>query len=154
MSKLSIAAVSLAALLASHAALGQAFQDPPVISDANAELIRGVIRNQIPAVPYVMTPDELTDQERNGGTSTNEERAAQPGSQFAECESRLYRIGYSHAEQSTVCSGLSIHAPTLSEQRAFDAAKHQDFYDQIAAQRHAGEALRNKIAIDRATTKK
>ena len=63
-----------------------------------------------------MTPDEMTGAERNGGTASNEERAAQPGSQFMECETRLRRIGYDHVSLEGVCSGLSIHAPTKEQQ--------------------------------------
>jgi hypothetical protein len=80
---------------------------PPSLTPELINSIQRAIRNQIPDVPYTMTPDEMTDAERNGGTATNEERAAKPGSQFVVCEDRLNRIGYSHMDQSAACSGLS-----------------------------------------------
>lgn len=108
------------------------------------------MRSQIPDVPYTMTPDEMTGAERNGGTASNEERAAQPGSQFMECETRLRRIGYDHVSLEGVCSsGLSIHAPTKEQQAAFDAKKAADWQAALDAQRRSGEALRDKIKADR-----
>ena len=119
-----------------------------------AALIRKSIREQIAAVPYVMTPDEMTDQERNGGTMTNEERVAQPGSQFAVCEERLGNLGNAHVDQATACSGLSIHAPTPDQKAAFDKKRQGAFQAALDAQRRAGEALRDKIAAERAQQKK
>jgi hypothetical protein len=118
------------------------------------ELIRNTLRSQIPTIPYIMTPDEMTDMERNGGTATNEERIAQPGSQFQECENRLARLGYGHADQSNTCNGLSIHAPTPKQQAEFTKSKNAEDAARFAAieevWRKQGEALRNKIAADRA----
>ena len=53
--------------------------EPPEPTPERIRSIRMMIRGQIPATPYTMTADEMTDQQRNGGTATNEERAAQPG---------------------------------------------------------------------------
>jgi hypothetical protein len=122
---------------------------PPLLTSEKIKLIQQAIRNEVPDVPYTMTPDEMTDAERNGGTATNEERAAQPGSQFIVCEERLDRIGYNHLDRSQACSGLSIHAPTKEQQHAFDAKKAADFEAVLAAQRRQGEALSDKIKADR-----
>src|SRR5690349_4243237 len=67
---------------------------PPPLTTQIVELIHKSIQNQIPTIPYTMTSDEMTDAERHGGTATNEERAAQPGSQFVVCEDQLDELGY------------------------------------------------------------
>jgi hypothetical protein len=122
---------------------------PPPLTPERIKSFQQIIRSQIPYVPYTMTPDEMTSMERYGGTASNEERAAQPGSQFMECETRLGRIGYSHVELETACSGLSIHAPTKEQQAAFEAKRDADLQAALDAQRRAGEALRDKIKADR-----
>jgi hypothetical protein len=122
---------------------------PPPLTRERVKLIHQAIRSQIPDVPYMMTPDEMTDAERNGGTATNEERAAQPGSQFMVCEERLGRIGYGHADLTNACSGLSIHAPTKEQQATFDSKKAADFDAMLAEQRRQGEVLRDKIKAER-----
>jgi hypothetical protein len=125
---------------------------PPPLPPVTPELVKSfqqIIRSQIPDVPYTMTPDEMTSMERYGGTASNEERAAQPGSQLVECETRGYRMGYSHVDLEAVCSGLSIHAPTKEQQAAFEAKQAADFQAALDAQRREGEALRDKIKADR-----
>jgi hypothetical protein len=123
---------------------------PPPMTPELAEMIRKVIRSQIAPVPYTMTPDELTDAERNGGTATNEERAAQPGSQFTVCEDRSQKIGYAHLTQASICSGLSLHAPSAKQQAAFLEKQQAEFQASLDVQRKAGEALRDKIIAERA----
>jgi hypothetical protein len=112
---------------------------PPPLTPELIKSIQQAICSQIPDVTYTMTPDEMTDAERNGGTATNEERPAPPGSQFVECETRLDRIGYSHMDQSAACSCLSIHAPSKEQQDASNAKKAADFEAGIAAQRRTGQ---------------
>ena len=123
---------------------------PPELTPERIAEIREIIRSEIPTVPYEMTPDEETAMERYGGTATNEERAAQPRSQFAACEDRLDNMGCSHVDKAKTCTGLSIHAPTKEEQAAYDNARRAKFDAAMENQRRAGEALRDKIAAERA----
>ena len=81
----------------------------------------------------------------------NEERAAQPRSQFAACEDRLDNMGYSHVDKAKTCTGLPVsHAPTKEQRQFYDNARRAKFDAAMENQRRAGEALRDKIAAERA----
>jgi hypothetical protein len=123
---------------------------PPPLTKERIALIRQAIRNQIPTIPYTMTPDEMTAMERYGGTASNEERIAESGSQLEVCESRLRKTGYSHFDYGEACAGLSVKAPTPEQQTAFDQQQRDKFRAALDAQRRKGEALRDKIAKERA----
>jgi hypothetical protein len=48
---------------------------PPPMTDADASSFRGIIRSQIPDVPYLMTPDEMTAQLRSGSAELGRTRS-------------------------------------------------------------------------------